>query len=144
VALRFRYRSIERPEPLGPKTLPVIPITYLGTGGESFESAPILDSGADFSVIFKEHAEILGVDLGKCEETECQGIGGKVKAWKTKIPIRLKGKGEHRAFNLEIPTMILERQAVNHTLLIGRAGFFEHFEICFNEKERTITLKPIQ
>ena len=97
MALRFRYRSIERPEPLGPKALPVIPITYLGKGGESFESAPILDSGADFSVIFKEHAEILGIDLSKCEQTECQGIGGKVKAWKTKIPVRLKGKGEHRA-----------------------------------------------
>lgn len=144
MALRFRYKSIERPEPLGPKALPVIPITYFGKSAESFESAPILDSGADFSVIFKEHAEILGIDLSKCEETECQGIGGKVKTWKTKIPVRLKGKGEHRSFNLEIPAMILEKQAANHPLLIGRAGFFEQSEICFNEKERTITLKSTQ
>ncbi len=80
MALRFHYRSIDRPEPLGPKSMPVIPIKLFGENGEVFSSPALVDSGADFSVIFKEQAEVLGIDLAKVEETECQGVGGKVKA----------------------------------------------------------------
>ncbi len=143
MALRFHYKSIERPEPFGPKTLPVIPLVFIGENQERFESPALIDSGADFSVIFKEQAEILGINLAKCKETECQGVGGKVNAWKATIKIQLHGKGEHRVFDLDLPVMILDHQAINHPLLLGRAVFFEKFEIIFNEKQRQITLKPL-
>ncbi|GEM_PF-413942 len=143
MALRFKYRQLERPEPLGPTSVPVIPLTYVGRNGESFESPALLDSGADYSVIFREHAEILGIDLAKCKQSECQGIGGKVTSWIAKVPLRLRGKGEHRTFDFEIPVMILERQKSNFPLLLGRAGFFEKFEITFNEGEQWISLKPL-
>ncbi len=103
----------------------------------------MIDSGADFSVIFKEQAEVLGINLAKSEEVECQGVGGKVKAWKTVVKVELKGKGEHRAFEFDLPVRILEKHALNHPLLLGRAAFFEKFEITFNEKERQVTLKPL-
>jgi len=143
LVLRFRYKTVERPQPYGVRALPVVPVTYLGRNGEAFESAALLDSGADYSIIFVEHAEILGVDLSSCEKTDCQGVGGKVKAWKTKVQVRLKGKGEHRSFTFELPVMVIERQASNFPLLLGREGFFEHFEITFNEKARWLSLKPL-
>ena len=80
MALRFRYRTIERPQPLGPKATPIIPIRITGPDGNSFDTAALIDSGADFSVIFDEHAEILGIDLSKAEKSDAQGVGGKVTA----------------------------------------------------------------
>jgi hypothetical protein len=109
----------------------------------SFDTPALIDSGADFSTIFAEHAEILGIDLKKCEESEAQGIGGKVKAKNCKITVEIKGKGEHRPFRLDVPFMILEKHSENHPILLGRAGFFANFEITFNEKEKTIILKPL-
>ncbi len=143
MALRFKYRSIERPRPLGSKASPVIPIRLLGTNGNAFDTPALVDSGADFSVIFDEHAEILGIDLKKAEETDAQGIGGKVKVWRTKIDIEFAGKGEHKKFRHAIPVMILPKPAENHPILLGRAGFFEHFEITFKEKQKEIQLKPV-
>ena len=141
--LRFKYRRIERPRPLGPKTLPVIPIKLTGKNGGQFETAALVDSGADYSVIFDEHAQILGIDTTNLEKIAVQGIGGKLTAAITTTTIELKGPGEHRKFTLEIPLMILPKQSENHPILLGRAGFFEKFEVKFNETEKAVMLKPL-
>ncbi len=144
MALRFKYRSVERPQPLGPKASPVIPIRLLGANGNAFDTPALVDSGADFSVIFEEHCEILGIDLKTAEQTDAQGIGGKVKVWNTRVDIEFFGKGEHKKFHFRIPVMVLQKPAENHPILLGRAGFFDHFEITFREKQREIRLKEMQ
>lgn len=141
MALRFRYRSIERPQPLGPKSSPMIPVRLIGPSG-SFDTPALVDSGADFSTIFDEHAQILGIDLPKLKETETHGIGGKVIARQCRITVEIRGKGEHRAFKLDVPFMILGKQTENFPILLGRAGFFDYFEITFREKEKAVVLKP--
>lgn len=142
MALRFRYRSIERPKPLGPKVSPIIPVKFFGAGGNSFETAALIDSGADYSVIFDEHAEILGVDLSKAEKSEAQGVGGKVATKICLVDVEIAGRGEHRKFRLSLPFMVIPTPAKNHPILLGRAGFFEKFELTFKEKHREIILKP--
>ena len=141
--LRFKYRRIERPKPLGPETMPVIPIKLIGKNGEQVETNALIDSGADYSVIFQEHAEILGIDIAKLEETTVQGVGGSSKAHLTKIRVQLKGPGEHRVFSFELPFMILPKHGENHPILLGRSVFFGQFEITFNELEKSVTLKPL-
>jgi len=141
MVLRFKYRSMERPQPLGPKSCPMIPIRFTGSAG-AFDTAALLDSGADFTVIFEDHAQILGIDLSKLEETDVNGIGGAAKARKTRVSIEVKGKGEHRPFRMDVPCMILKRHAENFPILLGRAGFFEQFEVTFKEKDKAVVLKP--
>lgn len=121
--------------------MPVIPIRLTGPKG-SFDTAALIDSGADYLVMFKEHAEILGLETATTEDTECVGIGGKVKARLGRVLLQLKGEGEHKNFNFEVPAMILESHIENHPILIGRAEFFEKFAITFKEKDRRIYLKP--
>ncbi|MCX6767245.1 MAG: retropepsin-like aspartic protease [Candidatus Micrarchaeota archaeon] len=139
--MRFKYRSIERPQPLGPKACPMIPVRFTGPAG-AFDTAALVDSGADFSTIFEEHAKILGIDLEKLEETDVSGIGGSSKARKGRVAIEIKGKGEHQAFRLDVPCMILKKHAENFPILLGRAGFFDEFEVTFKEKDKSISLKP--
>jgi len=143
LALRFKYRSIERPQPLGPKTAPIISLRLFGRNETVFDTPALVDSGADYSVIFDEHAEILGLDLEKAEKTEVCGIGGKIMAWRLKIDAEISGKGEHRKFRFSLPFMVLPKPVENHPILLGRAGFFERFEITFKEKDREVILKPL-
>jgi len=143
MALRFRYKSIERPKPLEPKVSPIIPVKFLGRNGESFEAAALIDSGADYSVIFEEHAQILGIDLSKAKRSEAQGVGGKVPTWICSVDVEISGRGEHRKFRYSLPCMVIPSPAKNHPLLLGRTGFFEKFEITFKEKNRDIILKPL-
>lgn len=141
--MRFEYKSIDRPKPLGPKTMPILPIRLIGKSGEQFDTPALLDSGADYSVIFEEHARILGIDSSKLKSTTVQGVGGASSARLAVISVHLKGPGERRTFALELPFMILPKHAENHPILLGRSVFFEKFEITFNELEKTLTLKPL-
>lgn len=68
MAITFKYKKIERPEPVGTTYAPYVPITLIGRK-ESLNILALLDSGADVSVIPKGIADILGLDLeGKRSE----------------------------------------------------------------------------
>jgi len=124
--------------------MPMIPIRLKGANGEAFDTMALVDSGADYSVIFSEHAEILGIDLAKLEQTDAMGVGGKVDAWRCKIETEISGKAEHRKYRMLLPFLIIQKPAENHPILLGRAGFFEEFEIIFKEKRREVVLKPVE
>jgi hypothetical protein len=65
MTLSFKYKSIKRPDGTLVKS-PSIPIILKGK--EQFETAALIDSGADISAIPKDIAEIFGCDLsGKIE-----------------------------------------------------------------------------
>jgi hypothetical protein len=120
----------------------MIPVRLVGPKG-AFDTSALIDSGADFSTIFAEHAQILGIDLSKLAETEVQGVGGKLPARKGVVCVELKGKGEHRSFRIEAPCVILEKHPENFPILLGRAKFFDEFEVTFKEKEKAVVLKPV-
>jgi len=120
----------------------MIPVRLVGPKG-AFDTSALIDSGADFSTIFVEHAQILGIDLSKLVETDVQGVGGKLPAKKGVVSIEIRGKGEHRSFIIEAPCMILEKHPENFPVLLGRAKFFEEFEVTFKESEKAVVLKPV-
>ena len=113
----------------GQKIIPITRILYIA----------LIDSGADISVIPKDVAEALGLDMtGKKEEA--RGTGGKVPAIQTKVIIEL-GR-PHEQYALEIPVKIIMQDGDEEIpILLGRAGFFDKFIITFNQKEERVILK---
>ena len=137
MALTFKYKRVKRPNNTEIKS-PSIPLTLWGRG-QRFEFIALLDSGADISVVPKEVAELLGLNLnGKTEEA--RGIGGKVPSVQTDINIEL-GK-PHEKYSFSIPVkIILKDDEEEFPILLGRAGFFDKFVIIFDQKEEKIILK---
>jgi len=139
MSLNFRYKKIERPHPLPPTIMPVIPVTLKAKN--ELDVLALLDSGADTTAFSKDIAEIIGADLsGKRELVD--GIGGKVKAVETTVTITIQHRHE-RYFIRTKAKVILGEHEENFPIIIGRLGFFENFDITFKEKEGKIVLKKV-
>lgn len=107
-------------------------------GKEKIDIMGMLDSGSDITIIPKEIAEVIGVEIIK--ENELSGITGvPVKAKEGKINI-IFGKGRE-SYSFEIPVLIPEKENLN--IIVGRMGFFNQFKITFNESERKIEFKKV-
>lgn len=138
MTLTFKYKRVKRPNNVEIKS-PSIPVSLWGVG-QRFEFIALLDSGADVSVIPKDVAELLGLDLsGKREEA--RGIGGKVQTVQTRINLELGKPHEKYTFNSMPIKVILEDGNMEIPILLGRLGFFDRFTITFNQKEEKIILK---
>ncbi len=131
MVLTFKYKRVKRPNNTELKS-PSIPLTIWGTG-QRFEFVALLDSGADVSVIPKDVAELLGLNLSGKQE-EARGIGGKVPAVQTTINIEL-GR-PHEKYNFNIPVKVILKDGEEEIpILLGRTGFFDKFIITFNQKD---------
>lgn len=91
----------------------------------------IVDSGADFTLLPRKYAAILGIDLEKeCKLNSSSGIGGEEKIYQYKsLPIKI-GNWEKK-----IPVGFLLRDSVPP--LLGRLGCLEILKVIFNNK-RTV------
>lgn len=137
MSLTFKYKRVKRDKGIEIKS-PSIPVNISGSGSK-YQFIALIDSGADVSVIPKEVAELLGLDLNKSKE-EARGIGGKVPAIQTNINIEI-GK-PHEIYNFNIPVkVIMSDMDEEIPILLGRVGFFDKFIITFNQKEEKIILK---
>lgn len=130
----FKYKNVKRPDGTLVKT-PSVPITFIGK--ESLDVTALLDSGADISVIPKEIAEILGLNISG-DVTPAYGIGGKVNSVETKVNILIE-KG-HERYNFSIPIKVILDE-YDFPILLGREGFFNNFVISFDQKEERVMLK---
>ncbi|MBI3623559.1 aspartyl protease family protein [Candidatus Pacearchaeota archaeon] len=137
MTLTFRYKRVKRPNDIEIKS-PSIPVMLSGTGTK-YQFIALLDSGADVSVIPKEVAELLGLDLNKRKE-EARGIGGIVPAIQTNMNIELGKPHEMYSFNIPVKVVLSEIDE-EIPVLLGRAGFFDKFVISFDQKEERVTLK---
>lgn len=132
----FKYKKIKRPDGTEVKT-PSIPVSLNGT--DKFDAIALVDSGADISAIPKDIAELLGLDLEGKKESAF-GIGGKVDAVETKMGIKVQ-KG-HEIYNFLIPVKVILGD-YDFPILLGRAGFFDKFVICFNQSRSRVSLKKV-
>ena len=138
MTLTFKYKTIKRSDNTETRT-PSIPITLIGKSIR-FNTLSLIDSGADISVIPKDVAELLGLDLNK-EKDSAYGIGGRVESIETNINITIE-KG-HESYNLQMPIKVILGN-YDFPILLGREGFFEEFVISFYQGERKVTLKKVE
>ena len=135
MTLTFKYKDIPRPNSTR-STSPSIPVTLSGNGGK-YEFMVLLDSGADISAIPQHMAELLNLDLNH-EKEEAFGIGGKVPAIPTSMNIEISKKHERYSFKIPVKVIL---DGYDFPPLIGRAVFFDKFEITFKQSDKKVILK---
>lgn len=126
--MRFPYFQ------LGPKDFaPIIPLQLFGKDGWLAVEAYI-DSGATFSIFKKERAEILGINYKEGKKVHLTvGDGGLLAVYLVRLKVKI---GDYEFVS---PVGFSEQLGVEFNLL-GRKGFFDHFRVCFNDKNRFVEL----
>ena len=139
MSLTFRYKSIERPRPLPPAVMPMIPAVLKAR--RKLDVLALLDSGADTTVFSKDIAEIIGAGLSG-EREVVDGIGGQAEAVETKVTVIVE-RGHEKYFIRTKAKVILSENREDFPVIIGRLDFFDNFNITFKEKDRKIVLKKV-
>ena len=138
MSLTFRYKDAPRSN--NTKSLsPSIPVTLSGNSAGKYEFMMLLDSGADISAIPKHLAELINLDLNGKKE-DAFGIGGKVLAISTHMNIEINKNHENYKFRVPVKVILDDYE---FSPLIGRAVFFDKFDITFRQSEKKVILKPI-
>ena len=111
------------------------PIIYLmvWTGNRWVYLQAYVDSGASWSVFHMDVAQLLGVKLTKVKKRYFTlGNGNVIPVYLKHIKVRFAGQ------EFMAPAGFSEVLRVGFNLL-GRAGFFTRFEMCFNDRAKVLT-----
>jgi hypothetical protein len=109
---------------------PVIPALLTSPTGR-LGTDLLVDSGADFSMIPREFAELaLGIDLAKCRVEEAVSASGTMRiAWVTlNVTIRDQAKTHTFEAPFQVP---LDAPGYPHLPLLGREPAFRIFDVSF-------------
>ena len=119
-------------EEIAGKFYPVIPIE-LKAKEKRFFTRAYVDSGASFSIFNAEIADYLNLDYRKGNKIYPAGVGG--RAYINEIFISIH--------DVEIRCKVLfsDEYTVKFNLL-GRAGIFNRFRVCFDDLEKKRYLFP--
>lgn len=112
---------------------PVIPIK-LSFGKKIITFDGLIDSGADECTFPAWIAKTLGHDVYKGKKKIFSGIGGSVLSYRHKTHLRLNG------IKFIINAYYSHEWDNMPFGLLGQAGFFSHFGVHFNYKEKSILL----
>ena|SRR5262245_50350792 len=112
--------------------MPIIPITI-----QDHKVWVYVDSGATFSMVGAAEAGDMGIDWQSGRrQMVVVGDGSYIPTFIHEIPIQLG------ASQITVPIGFSERLGVGFNLL-GRAGVFDQFEVCFNDRARKVTFQQL-
>lgn len=135
MAFSFRYKNVPRNNGTAAYS-PSFPVTLKASSSVTVPA--LVDSGADISVMPLEVAEIIGCDLsGPVDETF--GIGGSARVKRTSVHVAVRKGHEH--YSIRVPFCVLLDDAV--PVLLGRAAFFDAFDITFKQSRNQFSLKRV-
>lgn len=118
----------------GQQAFPVADIT-LTSAHQSLTVKAMVDSGTSFSVFRADVLEYLRVPLLRGEATYLEGIGGRILGYRHRV---LACVGATR-----FPLAVVFSQELTVSFnLLGRDNFFQQFLVTFDERRRTVRLKP--
>jgi len=112
------------------------PIIYLQvwTGNRWLYLQAYVDSGASWSVFHVDVAQLLGIKLNKAKRRYIAlGNGSVIPIYLQHIKVRFAGS------EFLAPAGFSDALRVGFNLL-GRAGFFNRFTMCFNDRARVLTV----
>ncbi len=111
------------------------PIIYLQawTGNRWLYLQAYVDSGASWSIFHVDVAELLGIKLHRAKRHYISlGNGSVIPIYLARIKVRFAG------MEFSAPAGFSDALRVGFNLL-GRAGFFDRFTMCFNDRARVLT-----
>ena len=117
------------------RKFPIIPITLIKENVE-IDTDALVDSGANISVFREEIAECLEIVIEAGEEILLQGLGGRIVGYIHELNVRVDDE--------EFPCKVVFSKELTVGLnILGREGFFEYFQVTFNERGKEFILKKI-
>ena len=127
--IKFKYAARRDRE------FPLIPITLIKENVE-IDTDALIDSGANISVFREEIAECLEIVIEDGEEILLQGLGGRIVGYIHELKVRVDDE--------EFPCKIVFSKELTVGLnILGREGFFEYFQVTFNERGKEVILGKI-
>ena len=128
VSIEFPFPQTKTP--LGLFLTPVIPIgVFTLRGLVTFDF--LLDSGADFTLLPRHVADLVGVDLKQLSPTRTFGVEGKgIRVWLSRVTIRIGPE------TLSVRSFFSERD--DTPFLLGRMDVFSKFKIELDPKRKKI------
>ena len=125
---KFPFKKIGR-EYLGIIWRPYAIVLIQGKNKEWYPIEMIVDTGADYTLLPKRYAQILGIDLTtECHPETTSGIGGLETVYLYKSLIIKMGN-----WRKKIPVGFLERDDIPP--LLGRLEFIEALKVTFENFE---------
>ena len=112
------------------------PIVYLQvwTGSHWLYLQAYVDSGASWSVFHLDVAQLLGISLSRAKRRYVTlGNGSVLPVYLHPIRVRFAGA------EFSVPAGFSDALRMGFNLM-GRAGFFTRFAMCFNDRARTLTV----
>lgn len=120
----YPYREIE-----SGRFAPIVDLSLFGRT-RVFHFEAFVDSGADYSIFDSSVARLLGLNLGKGKRLPVTvGDGDRMVAYLHHLPVLF-------AREKFLAPICFSNQLGSGFNLLGRAGFFERFRICFYERRR--------
>jgi hypothetical protein len=111
---------------------PIVPVT-LRHGDHEIRTEALVDSGASVSTFQGDLASVLGLTLEVGEKIYLQGIGGRVLGYAHRVGLTI---GSEQI----LCKIVFSNELISSVNLLGRADFFEHFFITFDERNRKLVL----
>lgn len=113
---------------------PIVPIVLKANSKLAVDLA-LIDSGADRCIFDIEIAKALGVKLR--QKVNLKGIGkDKIVGNLGKIEINIDG------ISYDLIAIFAPMEEFDHSIL-GQIGFFDHFDVRLNYRDRTIEIKKL-
>jgi hypothetical protein len=116
---------------------PVIPIRMIGPSASRTIWA-LLDTGADECYITESLASKLGVVPATDERGTINSASGEMLAWYGSLSMEITDGSERYEFPLIVGVVPQDWSE----MILGRVGFFTHFDATFSEADRTVVLTP--
>jgi len=116
------------------------PIVYLQiwTGNRWLYLQAYVDSGASWTIFHADVAQLLGITLSNLKRRYMSlGNGSRIPIFLSRVRVRFAGT------EFTAPAGFSDALKVGFNLL-GRAGFFDRFMMCFNDRIRLLTAIPIR
>lgn len=131
----WQFRRVPLPRPImGQSTVlrPYLNVT-LTNGEKSFETLALIDTGADFNMLPREVAEVLGIDVDNAPVPEypCSGVaaGGRAKVFD--LDLVIYGHDHPLSFRQSFAVIVNAGQGQSKETLIGRHPLFHDFDFGF-------------
>jgi hypothetical protein len=124
--IKFKYATRRDRE------FPIIPITLVRENVK-LDTDALIDSGANISVFHEEIADCLEIEIEDGEEILLQGLGGRIVGYIHQVKLGVDGEEFYCS-------IVFSREITVGLNILGREGFFENFQITFNEKDKEVML----
>jgi len=116
------------------------PIVYLQvwSGNRWLYLQAYVDSGASWTIFHADVAQLLGIKLSRgARRYMALGNGSVIPITLHRVRVRFAG------MEFSVPAGFSDALKVGFNLL-GRAGFFDRFVMCFNDRSRVLTAVPLR